>query len=60
LRILNQVIQIEELRVPPGYHLEALSRDRVGQHSIRVNDQFRIGLTCREGHAYEVEIVDYL
>ena len=48
-----------DLRAPPGNRLEALSGDRMGQHSIRINDQWRVCFVWREGDAYEVEIVDY-
>jgi proteic killer suppression protein len=47
------------LAVPPANRLEALHGDRRGQHSIRVNDQFRICFFWRDGNAHEVEIVDY-
>ncbi len=50
---------LEDLRVPPGNRLEKLKGDRSGQHSIRVNDQWRICFRWTEGDAYEVEIVDY-
>jgi len=50
---------LEVLASPPGNHLEALRGNRNGQHSIRTNDQWRICFVWREGHAYEVEIVDY-
>jgi toxin HigB-1 len=62
LRKLLQIHAATELRVlasPPGNHLEALEGERKGQHSIRINDQWRICFVWREGHAYEVEIVDY-
>lgn len=49
----------ESLRVPPGNRLEALKGDRAGQHSIRVNDQWRICFTWRDGGAENVELVDY-
>jgi proteic killer suppression protein len=51
--------RLEDLRVPPGNRLEKLHGDRAGQHSIRVNDQWRIFFRWREGNAYDVEIVDY-
>lgn len=50
---------LESLRVPPGNRLESLKGSRKGQWSIRVNDQWRICFTWRDGHAYDVEIVDY-
>lgn len=59
LRILHRVVKLDELTIPPGNRLEALKRDRKGQHSIRINDQFRICFVWRERDACEVEIVDY-
>ena len=50
---------LASLRVPPGNQLEALKKDRAGQHSIRVNDQWRICFEWRDDGAYNVEIVDY-
>jgi proteic killer suppression protein len=59
LRLINNARRIEDLAVPPGNQLEALKGRRRGQHSIRINDQWRICFVWREGHAHEVEIVDY-
>jgi proteic killer suppression protein len=59
LAMLDAASQLEDVRVPPGNHLEKLKGDRQGQHSIRINDQFRICFTWADGNAYEVEIVDY-
>ena len=59
LLYLNQARSLRDLIVPPGNRLEALKGDRKGQHSIRVNDQWRICFRWHEGHAYDVEIVDY-
>ena len=59
LRLVNQAKRLNDLRVPPGNKLEALKASRQGQHSIRINDQWRICFIWREGNAYEVEIVDY-
>ncbi len=59
LLYLSQARTIRDLLVPPGNRLEALKGDRKGQHSIRVNDQWRICFRWSEGHAYDVEIVDY-
>jgi proteic killer suppression protein len=59
LRLLNNARRLDDLRVPPGNRLEALRGERQGQHSIRVNDQWRICFVWREGHAHQVEIVDY-
>ena len=57
--ILGNARTINDLRVPPGNRLEALSGDRSGQHSIRINEQWRICFVWSEGDAYQVEIVDY-
>lgn len=59
LAILNAALSLENLLVPPGNRLEVLKGDRKGQHSIRVNDQYRVCFVWRDGNAYEVEIVDY-
>jgi toxin HigB-1 len=59
LAILNAAISLDNLRVPPGNQLEALRGDRTGQHSIRVNNQYRVCFVWRQGNALDVEIVDY-
>ena len=59
LAILNRAGKLADLRVPPGNRLEALKRDRLGQHSIRVNDQFRVCFVWTGTDAENVEIVDY-
>ncbi|MCY4622204.1 MAG: type II toxin-antitoxin system RelE/ParE family toxin [bacterium] len=59
LMILNNAASLNDLRAPPGNRLEALSGDRGGQHSIRINDQWRICFVWSEGNAYRVEIADY-
>lgn len=62
LRKLTQLSAAEalsDLRVPPGNRLEALKGDLAGQHSIRINDQWRICFVWKDGHAHAVEIVDY-
>ena len=59
LRMLNNASTLVDLRVPPANRLEALKTDRKGQHSIRINDQWRICFRWREGDAHDVEIVDY-
>ena len=59
LLALNAAKELRDLRVPPGNELEALKGDRQGQHSIRVNKQFRICFVWKTGNAEEVEIVDY-
>jgi len=56
---LNRVRELRELAVPPGNRLEALRGDRRGQHSIRINAQFRICFRWEEGHADDVEVTDY-
>lgn len=56
---LDKVEELEQLRIPPGNRLEALGGDREGQHSIRINDQFRVCFVWRDGDAHDVEIVDY-
>jgi len=59
LLILDALERLRDLRVPPGNQLEKLSGDRKGQHSIRINDQWRICFRWHEGDAYHVEITDY-
>lgn len=59
LAILNRTGRLDDLRVPPGNRLEALKGDRAGQHSIRINDQFRICFIWTSAGPEEVEIVDY-
>jgi proteic killer suppression protein len=56
---LNAALSLKALRTPPANRLEALSGDREGQHSIRINDQWRICFRWIDGDAYDVEIVDY-
>lgn len=59
LAILNAAVALENLRVPPGNDLEALRGNRSGQHSIRINDQYRVCFVWRDGNAFDVEVVDY-
>jgi toxin HigB-1 len=59
LAMLDAVAKLEDLRVPPGNRLERLAGDRKGQHSIRINDQYRICFAWREGNVHDVEITDY-
>ena len=59
LRLVNQARRLGDLAVPPGNRLEALKGRRAGQHSIRINDRWRICFTWRDGAAFDVEIVDY-
>lgn len=57
--MLNQARTLQDLRVPPGNRLEALKSPRKGQHSICINDQWRICFRWNNGDAHDVEIVDY-
>lgn len=59
LVMLDNAANLDDLRVPPANRLEALKADRVGQHSIRVNDQFRLCFRWVDGNAEDVEFVDY-
>jgi toxin HigB-1 len=59
LHQLNLATGLEDLLILPGNMLEELKKDRKGQHSVRINDQFRMCFVWRDGDAYDVEIVDY-
>jgi proteic killer suppression protein len=59
LRILDAASALDDLRIPPGNHLEKLHGGRRGQYSIRINDQWRVCFRWRSGDAFDVEIVDY-
>jgi toxin HigB-1 len=59
LLYLHRARVLRDLTVPPGNHLEALKKDREGQHSIRINDRWRICFRWKDGNALDVEIVDY-
>lgn len=59
LKYLNNAQDLNDLRIPPGNRLEALHGDRQGQHSIRINDQWRVCFTWNRTGADDVEIVDY-
>lgn len=59
LLLLDAAESVEDLRVPPGNRLEKLTGNRKGQHSIRVNDQWRICFRWSDGNALDVEVVDY-
>jgi len=59
LRMLHAAIRLDDLRIPPANRLEALTGNRRGQHSIRINDQWRICFRWNDGQASAVEIVDY-
>ena len=59
LEILNATVSLQSLRIPPGNRLEQLKGNRSGQHSIRINDQWRICFIWQDDNALDVEIVDY-
>ena len=59
LLMLDAATRLEDLRIPPANRLEKLRGRRAGQHSIRINDQWRVCFRWSEGDAYDVEIVDY-
>jgi len=59
LFMLEHAVSLDDLRMPPGNRLEALKGDRAGQHSIRINDQFRLCFRWTGGNADDVEITDY-
>jgi len=59
LQQLDAATTLDDMLVPPGNKLEALSGDRKGQHSVRVNRQWRICFKWKDGHAYDVEFCDY-
>lgn len=59
LKMLHDADRLDDLSALPGNRLEALRGDRQGQYSIRINDQYRLCFEWREGHAHQVEIVDY-
>lgn len=59
LIMIDNAETLEDLKVPPANRLEALKGERLGQHSIRINDQFRICFVFKEGDFYDVEITDY-
>ena len=59
LRLINAAKRLDDLRAPPGNRLEALAGDRSGQHSIRINQQWRICFRWVDGEAEDVEICDY-
>ena len=59
LVVLRAATRLEDLMTPAGNRLEALSGNRKGQHSIRINDRYRICFAWKDGSAYDVEIVDY-
>ena len=59
LRMINNAVTINDLRVPPANRLEKLSGNRAGQWSIRINDQWRVCFRWKDSDAYDVEIADY-
>jgi len=56
---IDAAYELNDLKIPPGNRLEALKGDRSGQHSIRINNQYRICFIWKNNHAYQVEITDY-
>lgn len=56
---IHNARSLDDLRAPPGNRLEALKGNRKGQHSVRINDQWRVCFRWQDGDAYEVEVVDY-
>jgi len=59
MRMLNNALNLNDMRIPPANRLEKLSGNRAGQYSIRINDQWRLCFEWQDGDAYEVEITDY-
>ena len=59
LLMIHAAVELDDLRVPPSNHLEALSGDREGEHSIRVNDKWRICFQWLDGNAFEVELTNH-
>jgi proteic killer suppression protein len=59
LQMLYRAVRLDDLRVPPNNRLEALKGKRAGTFSIRINDQWRLCFRFEDGHAFDVEIVDY-
>lgn len=59
LRMINNAKSLNDLRIPPANNLEKLKGDREGQHSVRINDQWRICFKWKDGDAHDVEIADY-
>jgi proteic killer suppression protein len=59
LRMVHAAKELRDLRSPPGNRLKKLDRDREGQHSIRINDQYRVCFIWRDGDAHNVEVTDY-
>jgi proteic killer suppression protein len=57
--MINNAVTLNDLKIPPANRLERLGGDRAGQHSIRINDRWRICFLWKEGDAFDVEIVDY-
>ena len=59
MKMINNAVSINDLRIPPANRLEKLEKDRTGQYSVRINDKWRICFKWRDGDAYDVEITDY-
>ena len=57
--MLHRAVTLQDLRIPPANRLEKLEGDRLGQHSIRINDQWRICFEWQDSDAHNVEIIDY-
>ena len=57
--MVNAATELADLRIPPGNKLHALTKDRQGQHAIRINDKYRVCFTWKAGDAFDVEITDY-
>jgi proteic killer suppression protein len=57
--MINNAVSINDLRIPPANRLEKLERNRAGQYSVRINDQWRICFKWKDGDAYDLEITDY-
>lgn len=59
LLLVDAALSLHDLKAPPNNKLEALKRERAGQHAIRINDQYRVCFRWADGHAYDVEVTDY-
>ena len=59
LQMVDAAIKLDDLKAPPGNKLHALGAERRGQHAIRINDQYRVCFTWKDGDAYDVELTDY-
>jgi toxin HigB-1 len=59
LGMIDAAKELDDLRSPPGNRLHRLAKDRKGQHAIRINDQYRVCFTWKDGDAYDIEVTDY-